>query len=631
MAFPPRFLDELRERVSLAEIVGRRVKLIRRGREFVGLCPFHNEKSPSFNVVEDKGFYHCFGCGAHGDVIGFAMKTENLSFPEAVEQLARTAGLQVPQSTPAERARSEKQATLQGASEAACVFFEAQLRQPGGQRAREYLTRRGLDEAAWKRFRIGFAPDGREHLKRALAKDFPEALLIEAGLLRQPEGGGDTYDYFRNRVIFPIGDRGGHVIAFGGRVLDDSQPKYLNSPDTPLFAKGRVLYGWAQARAGAARQPSAIVAEGYMDVIALHLAGFVTAVAPLGTALTETQIEELWRLAPEPILCFDGDVAGQRAAGRALERALPLLKPGHSLRFAVLPQGEDPDTLIQRQGSAAMQGVLDRARPLAEVLWSLESAQPSDTPERRAALQKRLDDRVRQIAERSVQEQYRNFFRERFATAFGGFAPGRFAGRPPGRFGARFASWRVGPLRRAGRRPFLGQSAYLGHEPPPDAGGDPSLLQRRPQEVLLALLLNHPFLLAEAAEELAQFELPARDLDRLRREILKLHALHSDLDAAALKLHLTQSGFAQDLAGVLSPQVLNHAGFARSEADEDAARQGWVQARLRLQERRLLSTQISEAERDLVADGTDERKWARLQPLLESRADDDESADGDIH
>ncbi len=549
MAFPPRFLDELRERVSLAEIVGRRVKLTRRGREYIGLCPFHNEKTPSFSVVEDKGFYHCFGCGAHGDVIGFAMQTESLTFPEAVEQLARKAGLQVPQATPEERQREERAQTLQGAVEAACVFFEAQLREPGGSRAREYLARRGLDESSWKRFRLGYAPDSREALKHALGGKFPEALLIEAGLLHKSDD-GRTFDYFRGRVIFPIGDRRGAIIAFGARALDnDTQPKYLNSPDTPLFAKGRVLYGLASARAAAARDPSAIVAEGYMDVIALRRAGFHTAVAPLGTALTETQIEELWKLAPEPVLCFDGDAAGQRAASRALERALPLLKPGFSLRFATLPAGEDPDTLIARQGTAAMRAVLDQARPLAEVLWTIETSHPLKTPEQRAALEQRLETQIRRIADRSVQEHYRNFFRARLADTFNAGA------RPSGRPGwGRFAPWRVGPIRGQGRggRPLRGGAAYPAHEPP--LQGDPGLLQRRAQEVLLALLLNHPFLLAEVGEELAQFELPDRALDRLCREILRLHSLHPDLDAAALKLHLSNSGFDQEIAGILPPR-----------------------------------------------------------------------------
>ncbi|HZL59671.1 MAG TPA: DNA primase [Stellaceae bacterium] len=622
MAFPPPFLDELRQRISLADVVGRRVKLIRRGREFTGLCPFHKEKTPSFAVVEEKGFYHCFGCGVHGDVIGFTMQTENLTFPEAVEALARQAGMQVPKATPEERKRAERVATLGGACEAACAFFEASLKASEGRAARDYLANRGLDDAAIRRFRLGFAPDGRDALKRALAKNFPEALLFEAGLVRRPEGGGEAFDYFRNRIIFPIGDRGGRIIAFGGRVMGDGQPKYLNSPETPLFAKGRVLYGWAAARAAAAREPSVIVAEGYMDVIALHRAGFGTAVAPLGTALTETQIEELWRLAPEPILCFDGDAAGQRAAARALDRTLPLLKPGMSLRFATLPAGEDPDTLIERQGADAMRAVLERAEPLVERLWRLEAAQPVDTPERRAALEKRLEDRVRQIAERSVQEHYRNFFRDRIFTAFGGRR-----GPVGGRLSGKRAGWRSAPPpRRLGRagRPFLGSAEYLGYDP--KASGDPSLLRRRQQEILLALLLHHPFLLSEVEEELANLELPARDLDRLCREILKLHGLHPDLDAASLKRHLNQSGFARTIEGLTSPAVLNHAGFARAEASAEAVREGWVHTMGRIQELRL-AVQISEVDREGVQDPGEE-KWTRLHPLLEAKVRDDDTAEG---
>src|SRR6266851_1392158 len=555
MAFPPRFLDELRARVSLAEVVGRHLRLIKRGREYVGLCPFHSEKTPSFSVVEDKGFYHCFGCGAHGDVIGFTMQKANLSFPEAVEDLARQAGLDVPKQS-------------------------------------------------------------REALKRALAKNFPEPLLVEAGLVHRGDGGGDTFDYFRHRVIFPIGDRRGRIIAFGGRVLGEGQPKYLNSPETPLFHKGRVLYGWAQARVAAARptgdaQPSAIVAEGYMDVIALHRAGFTTAVAPLGTALTETQIEELWRLAPEPVLCFDGDAAGQRAAGRALERALPLLKPGHSLRFATLPPGEDPDTLILRQGVSAMREALDNARPLAELLWEIESAHKVETPEQRAALEHRLEERVRVIADRSVQEHYRSFFRNRLFDIFRRTKP-----RP----GRRGASQKIGP--NIGVR--LNSVATFEGRP----RGEPTSLRRRRQEILLALLINHPFLLHEVAEDLAALHLPAADLDKLCHEILSIHALNPDLDDTALKLHLTEHGFGRVVQGVLSPQVLTHAAFARAGADADAVRMGWANTRDQLQQAHL-DTQIAEAERDLAEDTTNE-KWTRLHPLLEQKMDDDGAAGGGV-
>ncbi len=392
MALPPGFIDELRGRISLSGLIGRSVRLVRRGREFVGLCPFHHEKTPSFYVVEDKAFFHCFGCGAHGDVIGFVMRADNLDFIEAVEKLAGEVGLPVPQATPQERERAQRQKTLLEATEAAAAFYEAQLWAPAGGRAREYLQARGVDPATIRRFRLGWAPEDRQALRRRLAADFPDAMLIEAGLMRPAGEAGETSDYFRARVMFPIGDRAGRIIAFGGRVLGDGQPKYLNSPDSALFEKGRVLFGWSAARAGdmqnaEAGEPGVIVTEGYMDVIALHRAGFAEAVASLGTALTEFQLQGLWRLAPEPILCFDGDAAGRRAALRALHRALPLLRPGYSLRFATLPAGEDPDSIIRAAGRPAFEQVLAGARPLADVLWEFEvRGSPRDTPERLAGI-----------------------------------------------------------------------------------------------------------------------------------------------------------------------------------------------------------------------------------------------------
>ena len=609
MAFPPNFLEEIRQRLSLANAVSRRVKLQRRGREFTGLCPFHKEKTPSFSVVEDKGFYHCFGCGAHGDVISFTMQTSNLSFPEAVEALAKEAGLEVPRASPEERQRAQRQATLRGALDAATAFFEEQLHGPAGREAMAYLVKRGLDADTVRRFRLGYAPDRRDGLKGALLKNFPEPLLVEAGLLRQSEDGRESYDYFRNRIIFPIGDRGGRIIAFGGRVMGDGQPKYLNSPETPLFEKGRVLYGWAQARAaaGGGRGP-VIVAEGYMDVIALQKAGFVGAVAPLGTALTERQIEELWRIAPEPILCFDGDSAGLRAAGRAAGRALPLLKPGVTLRFATLPSGEDPDTLILHHGVPAMREVLDRARPLVEFLWTLETqAGPVDTPERRAALEHRLQERCREIADRTVQGHYQRFLRERL---FEYFRPqyNRPGARPksPSRFGVR-------------RSP----STLSVVEAPPQP---PVPLGRRQEEVLLAVILNHPHLLGEVAEELASLEFSASDLDKLCREILHLHGLRPDLDAEALQLHLSESGYAAAVESLLKPQVLNHASFARRDAEVEVVRIGWHHARAQFLRRRH-SGQLAEAERELAGDMT-EAGWARLKALHEEREDEDKAAGG---
>src|SRR5258706_1429831 len=369
MSFTAPFLDELRQRVSLVNVIARKVKLTRRGREQTGLCPFHNEKSPSFTVSDEKGFFHCFGCGAHGDVIGFVMRSDGLSFPDAVERLAREAGLPIPVSSPEERERSERQATLVSAMETAAAWYEQQLKAPGGREALDYLKGRGLSDASIGRLRLGYAHDGRTALRNALAKaGVSLELSIEAGLIGKGDD-GHIFDRMRGRVIFPIADRRGRVIAFGGRILGEGQPKYLNSPETPLFHKGRTLYGLGQALRPARDAGEIVVAERYMDVIALAQAGFAQAVAPLGTALTEDQMGELWRLVAEPTLCFDGDGAGERAAAPAAERALPLLKPGQSLRFALLPAGEDPDTLVIAPGAPAMRAVLDAALPLAEMGW----------------------------------------------------------------------------------------------------------------------------------------------------------------------------------------------------------------------------------------------------------------------
>ena len=554
MAFPPSFLDELRHRISLVGLIGRRVKLVRRGREFAGLCPFHHEKTPSFYVVEDKSFFHCFGCGAHGDVIGFAMRADNLDFIEAIERLAGEAGLTVPQATPQERERAQRQKTLLEATEAAATFYEQQLWAPTAARAREYLHRRGIDRDTIRSFRLGWAPDDRQALRRGLGAEFPDALLVEAGLLRRPES-GEPADYFRNRVMYPITDRAGRVIAFGGRALGDAQPKYLNSPDSALFEKGRVLYGWSAARAAIIRggeagklaaTAGAIVTEGYMDVIALHRAGFATAVAPLGTALTEFQLHELWRLTPEPVLCFDGDTAGQRAATRAMQRALPLLRPGQSLRFASLPAGEDPDSLIRQAGRDAFGEILAAARPLSTVLWESElGARGLDTPERRADLDRRLMDHVGLIADRTVQAEYRRFLRDRL------FDLGR----------------QTRPATRQMARP---RSSFVrdGPEPPPRSGG------RIQRENLFRMILRFPWLIDQVAEEFAALAMPEPELDNLRRQILELDAAESGLDAHALQQHLVQNGLAATVERLLLPSV--DTTFLVRCSDPISARNEWV-------------------------------------------------------
>ena len=608
MAFPPGFLDELRNRIPLASLVGRQVRLIRRGRELAGLCPFHHEKTPSFYVVEDKGFFHCFGCGAHGDAVGYLMRAENLDFIEAIERLASEAGLAVPQQTPQERERAQRQKTQLEALAAAANFYEARLWAPAGARARDYLAARGLDEETIRRFRLGWASDDRQALRRALSGEFPEALLHEAGLVRQPEGGSDPYDYFRGRVLFPIGDRAGRVIAFGGRTMGDDQPKYLNSPDTPLFEKGRVLYAWAAARANVGRDTDTdalplIVVEGYMDVIALHRAGFGTAVAPLGTALTEAHLHELWRLSPEPVLCFDGDNAGQRAMIRASHRALPLLQPGRSLRFAGLPSGEDPDSLIRTGGKPAFAEILAAARPLSEMLWQSElAARPIDTPERRADLERRVMADAALIADRIVQGEYRRFLRDKLFAL----------GRPAGSRGARLKGRGVsGP---GNARAALPGVPLVGEAPPPPRS--PARLRR---EILLRMLLQHPFLVGEATEEIAEIDFPEPELDRLRREILQVEVLQPGLDASGLRQHLERCGFAATLDGLLSPSV-DHAGFLGRDGDDEAVRQGWLHV-LRMIGEENRSERASAAEA-LARDPSD-ATWERFLALRGRQTEED--------
>ena len=566
MAFPPRFLDEIRARTGLAETIGRRVKLTRRGREHTGLCPFHNEKTPSFTVNEEKGFYHCFGCGAHGDVIGFVMRTGGTPFPEAVERLAAEAGLEVPVQSPEERVREERRAGLTDIMEAAADWYGAELQAPEGRAALDYLRRRGLDDKTIATFRLGFAPEGGGNVKQALesrmssvtgGRQIELATLIEAGLLRTSDDDRAPYPFFRNRVLFPITDRRGRVVAFGGRLMGEAKAaKYINSPDTPLFHKSRTLYNLADARRAAYDGEPLIVAEGYMDVIALVRAGFRGGVAPLGTALTELQLAELWRYTPEPILCFDGDEAGRRAAARAAVRTLPLLTPGKSLRFALLRPGEDPDSLIAKDGKKAMQAALDQARPLADVIWDLEvGLKPVDTPEQRADLDQRLDKAARGIADSRVQSYYRNEFRTRLWEIFR-------AHRAGGR-----QTMRARTAERTSWRPNATQDGR------PVDTSKTDIARRRGQQVVLAALANNPSLVSEFSNEINLLELDG-DLDNLRRELQNLCAGPADLDAEDVTRHFKQSGQEQTLAGVLDAQVLLLAPFARAGTPTDEVRAG---------------------------------------------------------
>ena len=526
MQFAPQFLDEIRARVPLAQVVSRRVRLVKRGREFTGLCPFHNEKSPSFTVSEEKGFFHCFGCGAHGDVIGFIMRDEGLPFPEAVERLAREGGMEPPKSTPEEHQRQKQQLSLYQVLEDASSWFEQGLRGEAAKDARAYLDRRGLTAETIETFGLGFAPQSREGLKAAFAaKSISETLSVTAGLLIEPDGGGAPYDRFRGRIIFPIGDRRGRIVGFGGRALGDGQPKYLNSPDTPVFNKGSLLYGAHLARKAAHDTGRMIVVEGYMDVIALHQAGIPEAVAPLGTALTELQMEELWRIVDEPVLCFDGDAAGPRAAQRAAERALPRLRPGKGLRFITLPDKEDPDSLVRAGGAAAFHEVLAAVEPLSAMLWRHAGGEaPLETPEARAKVSRNIDALVEQIGDTDMRAFYRRHYRELL-----------FARKaPPSRDFAPMPRWDNNGERPVPRGPErVPAQAALARDVAAASTRERSLLQA---------VMNFPALAEEFHEELERFPFVVPRYRALRDALLAAALGSDDAARADLNYRLTQAG-----------------------------------------------------------------------------------------
>src|SRR5947199_2090344 len=410
MRFTPQFLDDLRARLPVSEVVGRRVKLKKAGREWKGLSPFQQEKSPSFTVNDQKGFYHDFSSGKHGDIISFLMETEGVGFTEAVERLASMAGMALPAATPDAARHEQRRKTLHDVMELAAKFFADTLASRNGAKARGYLGVRAISPATQLQFRLGYAPPDRFALKEHLgAQGISTEDMIEAGLLVSGEDKPVPYDRFRDRVMFPITDLRGRVIAFGGRALEKDVPaKYLNSPETPLFHKGSNLYNGAAARQATHDGAKLIVVEGYVDVIAMVTAGYPAAVAPLGTALTDDQLALLWKMSDEPVLCFDGDGAGRRAAYRALDLALPHVKPGKTVAFALLPEGQDPDDLVRSGGREAVAEVIGAARSLSATLWMRETEGGGfDTPERRAALDQRIADVTNVIADPSVRKYYR--------------------------------------------------------------------------------------------------------------------------------------------------------------------------------------------------------------------------------
>jgi DNA primase len=591
MAFTPQFLDELRLRTGLADLVGKRVRLNRKGHEHSGLCPFHKEKTPSFTLNEEKGFYHCFGCGAHGSAIDFVMSMDGLSFPEAVEFLAQDVGMEVPVDSPQERERAKVRQSLYDVMEAACAFFEQRLRMPEGRVALDYLRGRGLDEGTIGKFRLGFAPDGRGALKVALRREnIPDEQMIAAGLIIQPEDEDrEAYDRFRDRVVFPITDKRGRVIAFGGRIMVSGDKKklakYLNSPETALFHKGHVLYNLAQASNASRDQGTVIVTEGYMDVIALSQAGFENAVAPMGTALTEEQITELWKVVREPVMCFDGDNAGARAQRRAAERVLALLKPGYALRFATLPAGEDPDSLIATEGPEAMREVIARAEPLSEVLWRLETGgRLPKTPEQRASVQKALEDHARRITDPTVRAHFSKDFKDRIWAA---------------------------SSRGAGKH---APTMSIGVVAASAAKIDAHTLQER---ILIATLLGHPELFDRVGEHLGTVSFSAPGLDNLRQEVLKTLAGDPDLDTESVRRHLCDNGFSEILDYVWGPKFFVNAFFAKPETDIETALEGWEEI-YALYKNTDLQIEIKEESQRLI-DDTSSENFNRLNTLSEQK------------
>jgi len=610
VGFSPNFLDELRIRSPIADVVGRSVKLIRRGREFTGLCPFHNEKSPSFTVSEEKGFYHCFGCGAHGDVITFVMEKEGLSFPEAVERLANDAGLEMPQWTPQDKEREKARAGLVDVNEAAALWFKDQLYSTRGKTALEYVKHRGLNPKTCQDFLMGFAPPGRSLLKQALqAKGFDEDLAVEAGLLIKPDDGGESYDRFRNRLMFPIRDRRGRFIAFGGRAMDKDAPaKYLNSPETPLFHKGTTLYNIDMAQKPARENAQIIVGEGYMDVIAMSEGGFPNAVAPLGTAMTEDQLRLLWRMAPEPLLCFDGDKAGVRAAMRAAERALPLLKPGYSLRFALLPDGEDPDTLIRAQGAGSFEQILEQATPLAQLIWDHHAARADlSTPERRAVLVKDVMGQVRQIENATVKRFYEEEMRARLDKLFGrGQAPKPQTSWNKSSYG-RGRGGRQRGISQGGASSFLKASALA---KPETAESRTSSLER----LILAMCINHPELLHRHYEDLAGLHFHNALVDKARAGLLSLSAQRDDLERDDTRNTLYEAGLSRLLDHLDRDALVRRSNFAVENADPARVEAGFTHVLARL--RRIVELEFER--REAVAEleqGGDEKAYQRLQAV----------------
>jgi DNA primase len=609
MKFPPSILEEIKARLPVSAVVGKRVRLAKSGREWKGLSPFNAEKTPSFFVNDQKGSFFDFSSGKNGDIFKFVMETEGLSFPEAVEKLASEAGVTLPKITHEAQVQEEKRKGLHEVVELAARFFEAELMGDRGSGARRYLSGRGLEGEARKLFRIGYGPPDRFALRDHLAaKGVDAALMMETGLLVHGDEIAVPYDRFRDRIMFPIHDARGRVIAFGGRAMSaEVSAKYLNSPETPLFHKGSLLFNHHNARKGAHDTGQVIVVEGYVDVIAMTLAGFPQTVAPLGTALTEDQLGLLWRMADEPVICLDGDKAGRKAASRAIDLALPMLEPGKSLAFATLPDGQDPDDLARSGGKMAVAEVLLAARPLVDMLWTREvEAGPLDTPERRAAFERRLKEPLGQIKDEATRRHYRREMDERLSQLFasaaparaergrdGGFQRGRPQGGGAGRGGFRqaVAPWAVGPLKASSQ---LTQSRMM-------AG-------RRGEDVreafILLALASHPDLILRCADEIAELALDGPAAERFRQVLLEA-AMDDSLDENALADRLVQPRVQEAQSALLAITGPAERQKLTQAADPESVFDSIRQAIVLHHRARTLHSELKAAERALADEATE--------------------------
>ena len=595
MALPSGFLEELRARTPLAGVIGRRVKLARSGKQWKGCCPFHGEKTPSFYVYDDG--YHCFGCGAHGDAISFVMQSQGLAFMEAVGQLAGEAGLEVPKSSPEVAEAERRRLDVIGVLEAVAAHYQRRLDLPEGRVARDYLLGRGLTEATIARFGLGWAGE-----RGALTADLSRqgidlGQLADAGLIRQGDETGRMYELFSQRVMFPIRDRRGNIISFGGRILGAGQPKYVNGPETPVFSKRRNLYGLNLARDAVRQGGTLIVVEGYMDVIVAAQAGFAGAVAPLGTALTTEQLDELWRVSPCPVLCFDGDAAGSRAASRAMELALPMLTPERSLKFATLPANEDPDSLVRKNGAPAFQAVLEASKSPSDALFDMVRSEVGDkTPEQRAALNTRLIEAAGRIADKSLAWEYRRALL------------------------AKLKERRSEPVRQRRGSAWDKGAAPLGL--PADRRLPRQALRRDTTDaerirILTVIVLRHPVLLNDVAQAYRTLTLDST-LAHLRDVIEDWADSAETLDSTGLMDHLTKSGFEQDVHRVLDGGSMPLPAYASEKAMLAEAEAGWWHTFGFLNEE-LLREEVALAEADAARNLTPET-WRRQKALVEALA-----------